>query len=87
MFEWDDNKAAPNLAKHRVSFERVREFEWGTAKFVNDGREDYGEVRINAIGFIGVRLHAVTYTPRGETYRIISLRKANKREQQAYSQA
>jgi uncharacterized protein len=85
MFEWDDDKAAANLAKHHVSFERVTEFEWGTARIAIDDREDYGELRYRALGFIGPALHVLIFTERGEKVRVISLRKATKREVNAYA--
>ena len=53
MFEWDADKAAANLAKHGVAFERVHEFDWNTAQINMDDREDYGELRMIALGFIG----------------------------------
>ena len=85
MFEWDDDKAAANLAKHGVSFERVREFEWNTAQINVDDREDYGEVRMIALGFIGSVLHVLVFTERSDNIRVISMRKANAREVKAYA--
>lgn len=84
MFEWDDDKAAANLARHKVAIERVKEFDWSTALIVVDDREDYGELRMKALGFIGERLHVVVFTERGDSIRVISLRKANRREAKAY---
>jgi uncharacterized protein len=52
MFEWDDDKAAANLAKHKVAFETVYRFEWETAVEFEDDRFDYDELRIVAIGWI-----------------------------------
>jgi uncharacterized DUF497 family protein len=43
-------------------------------------------VRWTALGFIGNRLHVLTYTVRGENIRLISLRKANKREREYYEE-
>ena len=86
-YEWDDAKAEANLAKHDVAFDAMHFFEWETAVEVVDDRFDYGEERFIAYGFIGVRLHVCAYTMRGEAIRVISLRKANKKEIQAYEQA
>ena len=47
----------------------------------------YGEVRFIAVGFIGSSLHVVAYTLRGERLRVISFRKANRREAARYAQA
>ena len=86
MFEWDDDKAAANLARHKVAFERVEDFDWSTAQIIIDDREDYGELRQIALGFIGERLHVLIFTEREDNIRVISLRKANKREIEAYEQ-
>lgn len=48
---------------------------------VEDARRNYGERRIKAFGMLGGRLHVCVYTVRvGEVRRIISLRRANRRE-------
>jgi len=52
---------------------------------VEDVRNDYQEVRFQAIGFIGDRLHVLVFTPRGKVTRVISLRKANRREERHYA--
>ena len=45
-----------------------------------DTRQDYGEQRIIAFGYLGARLHCAVYTMRGNTVCVISLRKANRKE-------
>ncbi len=62
----------------------AEEFDWSTAIEVYDNRMDYGEERWIALGFIGSRLHILVYTTRIGAIRIISLRKANKRESEYY---
>ena len=84
QYEWDEAKRLSNLAKHRVDFEAMRHFEWGTAIIDFDDRHD--EPRLSAKGFIGDVLHTVIYTERGEFIRIISLRKSNMRESREYAQ-
>jgi uncharacterized protein len=49
-----------------------------------DDRSDYGEERITAIGFLGERMVVVVWTRRGKDRHIISMRKANEREQAKY---
>ncbi len=83
-FEWDEQKAETNLAKHGVSFASVRSFEFETALVWEDDRADYGELRMVALGLVGPRVHQLVYTMRGETLRVISLRKANARETKTY---
>lgn len=88
LYEWDERKAAINLAKHGVAFEAAYDFDWDTSIERVDAREDYGELRMAATGFIGVRLHVVVFVPIVEgAIRVISLRKANKGEQDEYRKA
>lgn len=51
-----------------------------------DDRFNYSEERWVALGLIDNRLHVLTYTIRGENIRLISLRKANKRESEYYEE-
>lgn len=55
----------------------------GPHKTSPDIRRDYGEDRFITIGYIGTRMVVLVWTWRGENRRIISLRKANGREQRA----
>jgi len=83
-YDWDEAKRAANLAKHGVDFALAEDFAWNGALIVPDTRRDYGEPRFLAIGPIGAGLHVLVFTPRGETVRIIGLRKANDREVALY---
>jgi uncharacterized protein len=87
LYEWDEDKRAVNLRDHSVDFGDARGFDWETAIVTIDDREDYGELREMAFGFIGVRLHAIAFTRRGGNIRIISLRKANRMEMRRYVDA
>ena len=75
-----------DIAKHGVSFDVVSGFEWDQALDKEDTRADYGEKRFNALAPIGDRLHHLTYTPRDGRVRVISLRRANKRERTLYEE-
>ena len=77
QFEWDENKARSNKAKHGVDFESARQFDFDTALYIVDNTVAYGEERWQAIGFIGPRLHTLIFTDRESRIRIISLRKAS----------
>ena len=79
-YQWDENKNRANKAKHGLSFEDAERFDWNTALILTDDREDYGEDRMIAQGFIDARLYILVFTRRGENIRIISLRKASKKE-------
>jgi uncharacterized DUF497 family protein len=70
-FEWDDAKAADNLAKHGVPFEDARAiFKDPFAIDWFDDREDYGEERYAIIGMVDNRLLFVAYTMREQRVRI-----------------
>ena len=84
QYEWDENKRAANLARHKVDFTSAIDFVWDTALETIDDRFDYGEERWVTLGFIGNKLHVMTYTFRAPKIRVISLRKANKRERTYY---
>lgn len=85
QFEWDEQKAKANRQKHRVSFELAQEI------FLNeqvlsfeDNRFNYGEVREVALGAVeGVVLYVV-FTVREERIRIISARRAARKEAERY---
>jgi len=83
-YEWDENKRLANLARHGVDFNDAVDFQWDTAIETLDDRFDYGEERWVALGFISNILHIMVYTFRAQTIRIISLRKANRRERKYY---
>ena len=84
MWNWNEDKRQTNLAKHGVDFAAVAGFDWATAITEPDTRFDYGEVRFEAKGMIGLRLHVLVFTPRVGKLHIISLRKANPREVKRY---
>lgn len=79
-FEWDDDKNRSNIEKHGISFEMAKSiFETEHISTIDD-RKDYGELRISAKGFLEGVMIMVTYTVRGSKIRIISARRANKKE-------
>jgi len=83
--EFDQNKNNWNIRERNISFEMVYDFDFTTAIRAEDKRKNYGEQRIVAHGFIEERLYVLCFKPLGENYiRIISLRKANKREIKIY---
>jgi len=84
---FDPAKDEINCAKHGVSLAEAEKIEWETLWATEDRRQDYGEVRMIGIAYIGLRLYCVVYTDRGDTRRIISLRKANGREVVRYAEA
>jgi uncharacterized DUF497 family protein len=83
---WDEVKRAANIDRHGIDFTEALRFDWDNAQFTPDTRRDYGEIRTVAVGRIGPRMHVLVFTPRAESIRIISLRKANDREIERYEE-
>jgi hypothetical protein len=87
-YHWDARKSATNLRKHGVTFERaVRIFE-GFILEHQDDRHDYDEIREVAIGLVETDEILVVFTELSdEDRRIISARRASRRERERYWQA
>jgi uncharacterized protein len=83
--EWDEKKRAANLRKHGLDFADSPEFDFDGAVYGIDDREDYGELREIAVGFLRDRLCVLTFTMRGDVMRIVSLRKADKKDVKFYA--
>ena len=86
--EFDKNKSSKNIADNSrgFGFEIAVKFNWQTCVTILDCRNDYTEERFISTGFIEERLHVLVWTKRKEKVRIISLRKANKREVKFYEE-
>jgi uncharacterized DUF497 family protein len=87
LIHFDPAKDRFNQAKHGVSLTAAGLIEWDTSLIREDARKDYGENRFQALGLLDGRLYPVAFTVRGEALRVISMRKANKREERQYEQA
>ena len=85
LIDFDPAKSARNERERGITFERIADMDFQTAIAIEDTRKDYGERRLRMLGTIDGKLHAAVITPRGETIRVISLRRANKREEHAYA--
>ncbi len=83
-YEWDEAKRLANLTKHRVDFRSIYSFDWGSAVVRFDDR--HNERRWVALSFIDADLYSVAYTIRGDNFRIISLRKADRSEVREYGE-
>jgi len=85
-FEWDKDKAESNYLKHGIQFEEaVTVFADPYLMFTQDSSHSQGEEREWAIGEAeGGSIVVVVFTMRAERIRIISARKATKRECQQY---
>lgn len=62
-------------------------FDWDSAVVRQDTRMNYPEPRFEAKEYIGNRVHVRVFCLRGDAVRIISLRKANRREELSYAKA
>lgn len=84
--EYDPKKSVRNFEQRGFGFDLVHQFDWTTSVSFPDSRFDYGEERVIEIGFIRNRLHVLVWTERNGKRRVISLRKANAREQRQYEE-
>lgn len=84
-FEWNQNKRLKNVVKHGFDFADAPEIFKKPMVIRLDTRQEYGEDRFIGIGILKNQVVIVVYCePDVETIRIISLRKAVKREQKLY---
>jgi uncharacterized DUF497 family protein len=91
IVEWDEHKAAGNLAKHHVSFElAATAFDDPFAMIFTDSEHSDDEHREKLLGLSDKGVLVVVFVSRFRreriVRRIISARKANRREQVLYAQ-
>ncbi len=79
-FAWDRTKSERNFVTRGFGFDFAALIFSGLVIEALDNRQDYGEVRIRAIGQTQEFVLVVVYTDRGDKRRIISARLANKKE-------
>jgi uncharacterized DUF497 family protein len=82
--EFDPAKDAANQAKHGLSLAMASELDWEAALVWVDTRFEYNETRMVALAPRTEILYFVAFVDRGEVRRIISLRRANRREVKHY---
>lgn len=87
-FQWDGHKARDNCAKHGVSFEEAMTvFGDALGRIVRDEWHSVGEQRFLIVGeSVRRRLLVVMFTERGDAIRIVSARKATRRERRDYEE-
>jgi uncharacterized protein len=83
---FDPVKRAATLAERGLDFADAALVFDGVTLDAQDDRADYGETRIITVGRLAGRMVIVVWTPRGEARHVISMRKANEREQRRYRQ-
>ena len=79
--EWDEQKRLSNFEKHGLDFADAATVLSGLGYEIQDLRDDYGESRFKYFGFLKGFMVLVVYSPREESYRIISMRKATPDEE------
>ena len=87
-FEWDEEKAAANLAEHEVSFDEAKTV-FDDPLYVDfyDPDHSYDEHRYLIVGKSRQgRLLIVSYTERGDAVRLISAREVTSAERKAYEE-
>ncbi|MEI7695458.1 MAG: BrnT family toxin [Chlorobium sp.] len=82
--KFDPVKDAANQAKHGVSLAMAGDLDWEAALVWVDERFEYGESRMIALAPQTEILYCVAFVDRGEVRRVISLRRANRREVKHY---
>jgi uncharacterized protein len=82
--EFDPAKDEANLAKHGVSLALAIELDWEAALVWVDDRFEYNEMRMIALAPDTEILYYVAFVDRSNARRIISLRRANRREVKHY---
>ena len=86
-FEWDDDKQAANLRNHGLDLADAEAVFQHPRLTWLDTREDYGEDRWCSLGMLQGRVVVLVYTERlPDIIRVISLRKATRRERTQYDQ-
>jgi uncharacterized DUF497 family protein len=82
-FEWDDEKNHMNMSKHGIDFDTAKAL-WDDPNRVEIYIPYPIEKRNILIGKIGDKLWASVFTTRGNAVRIISVRRARKKETNLY---
>ncbi len=82
-FEWDDDKNSSNKTKHGIDFETAKEL------WLDENRLEIRvpypiEDRWIVIGKLQRKIWTAIYTIRSESVRIISVRRARKKEEELY---
>lgn len=80
QFEWDEAKHAKTLLERGIGFDDAARIFARSVLIWEDSRRDYGEDRFRAIGETDGDILHVAFTWRGDVLRIISVRRASRKE-------
>jgi uncharacterized protein len=85
--QFDSIKDSTNREKHGVSLAMAAELDWIASLVWVDARFEYNERRMIALAPVAGVLYYVAFVDRGNVRRIISVRRANRREVKHYVQS
>ena len=84
-FEWDESKNEANIRKHKIDFEDIPSVFDSVLVVSPDNRMDYGEHRWIGLGLLGQVVVLIVFSePKPRIIRIISARKANRKERKYF---
>lgn len=81
---YDPAKSERNRVERGLPFRTAYEFDWAKAIIVQDRRRDYHEERFRATSLLGGELHMLVFSPTYEGVRVISLRRASRKERRQW---
>jgi len=84
---FDPAKNERNTRVRGLSFAAANDFDFSAAIVDENTRRLYPERRFEALGPLNGRIHMLVFTPVRGGIRVISFRKANKREVKQYEEA
>ena len=87
LVTWDERKRVSNLRKHGLDFADAPEVFAGPTYTFEDARLRYTEPRFVTFGSLREWVVALVHTEREQALRIISMRRATRREREIYYQA
>jgi len=82
---FDEGKRRKTLEERGVDMARAGEVFGDMTLTIEDRRRNYGETRFQTVGLLDDRLVFIAWAPREDAIRVISMRKANDREQRKFT--
>ena len=86
IITYDSRKNLRNMQERDLNFDQVLDLDWHSALVTVDNRKAYEETRYIASAMLNHRLHILVFCETLEGIRVISFRKANRREIASYEQ-
>jgi uncharacterized protein len=84
---FDPNKSAENDKLRGLPFEHAAEFDFTTTIIRQDTRKPYPEARYQALGMLGDKVCFLVFTPIPGGLRVISLRRAKRKERHRWQES